>query len=67
MTQETETKKVYLGDGAYAEYDGYGIQISCDRRGLKHYVYLEPEVLAALENFVAACYSGRVKELGAVT
>lgn len=39
--------KFYIGDGAYAEHDGYGWKLSTNRMGLEHWVYLEPEVLAA--------------------
>lgn len=41
----------YLGDGAFASFDGFGITVSTDRDGVEHYVCLEPEVFAALMKF----------------
>lgn len=41
----------YLGDGAYASFNGSQITLSTDRDGVEHYVYLEPEVFAALMTF----------------
>lgn len=46
MTQKLET---YIGDGVYAEYDGYGITLYTVRSGgEKHYIYLEPRELNTL-------------------
>lgn len=44
--------KIYLGDGAYAEYDGYGVKVTAEN-GIRatDTVYLEPDVLKALINF----------------
>ncbi len=52
MPQENVT---YLGDGVYAEYDGLGVWLRtgdhrvtlCDEK-----IYLEPQVLEALSQFV---------------
>lgn len=46
--------KRYLGDGAYVEYDGFGLVLTAED-GIRatNTVYLEPEVLAELERFVA--------------
>ena len=42
----------YIGDGAYAIFDGYGIWLHAnDLHSPSDKVYLEPEVLAALERF----------------
>lgn len=41
-------EKVYIGDGAYAMFDGYGITVSAERGYTEHYVYLEPSVMANL-------------------
>lgn len=43
--------KDYLGDGVYAEYDGYHIALTVDRSGQTETVYLEPQVFAALVRF----------------
>ena len=46
--------KQYLGDSVYAEFDGYGITLTTwngypdDPRNT---IYLEPQVLAALEDY----------------
>lgn len=49
-----KTRKAYIGDGVYAEFDGYHIWLytsngvtDSDR------IALEPEVLANLNNFAA--------------
>ena len=49
----SDKKKVYLGDGAYAEYDGYGVRLTTEN-GVEttNSIYLEPEVYAALTAFV---------------
>lgn len=41
--------KVYLGDGAYAEFDGHGITLTTES-GIEttNAIYLEPNVYAAL-------------------
>jgi len=49
----TDTK-VYLGDGAYAEYDGYGVVLTTSN-GLEitNTIYLEPAPFAALLRILA--------------
>ena len=43
----------YLGDGVYAQYDGCGIWLLAnDHKHPTDRVYLEPEVLAALNRFL---------------
>lgn len=45
--------KTYLGDGAYAEFDGYGISITAENGvSTTNRIYLEPEVYIALTEFV---------------
>lgn len=51
----------YIGDGVYAEWDGYGIKLRTDRdhseakvneyAQITHWIYLEPEVIVALNHF----------------
>ena len=49
--KETED---YIGDGVYTMYDGFGIWLYAnDPRHPTDKIYLEPEVLAALNRFVA--------------
>ena len=42
--------KEYLGDGVYAEFDGYGIWLRANVPNTDN-IYLEPVVLAALRAF----------------
>lgn len=45
--------KTYLGDGAYAEFDGYAIVLTTED-GIRatNRIVLEPEVWSALSRFV---------------
>lgn len=47
-------KETYLGDGAYARFDGFQIWVWADRDGRRHEVALEPEAFAALVKFDAS-------------
>lgn len=42
-------QKIYLGDGAYARFDGYGIELTAEN-GIEatDHVYVEPDALVAL-------------------
>lgn len=53
-------EKVYLGDGAYAESDGYGIWITTED-GIRttNRVYLEPEVFVALKAYANRVWGNR--------
>ena len=46
--------KVYLGDGCYVEFDGYGLVLTTEN-GISetNRIVLEPEVYRALVEFVA--------------
>jgi len=47
--REGGMKKVYLGDGLYAEFDGFQFRLYTDREdGFRHEVYLDADVLKAL-------------------
>jgi hypothetical protein len=49
-----EKLKTYLGDGAYAEFDGFAIILTTENgMTVQNTVVLEPEALRALERFVA--------------
>lgn len=52
-TISLDRDKVYLGDGLYAEYDGWQIKLYASN-GVEatDTVYLEPSVLAAFERYV---------------
>jgi hypothetical protein len=45
--QDSDWKR-YLGDGVYADFDGYHIVLSTEREYGIHTIYLEPSVLSAL-------------------
>jgi len=45
-------KETYLGDGLYAKFDGFGIELKAERDGMTHWVYLEPNVYLELTNFM---------------
>jgi hypothetical protein len=51
------SKETYLGDGLYASFDGYMITLRAPRENGDHFVCLEPEVLAALQTYVARLFA----------
>ena len=57
----TQNQKHYLGDGAYAEFDGFGLWVTTEN-GIEvtNRIYLEPEVMASLLR-VAGQYFDRDK------
>jgi len=49
---EVKEQEDYIGDGVYVAYDGYGIQLGAnDARHPTDMIYLEPDVLEALNRF----------------
>lgn len=53
---------VYLGDGLYAEFDGWQIELyASDGIHKTNQVYLEPTVLAAFNRYVDALRAGDAK------
>ena len=51
--------KDYLGDGVYAEFDGYGVKLTTENGfGPSNTIVLEPEVLNALNR-----YLGRIRQI----
>ncbi len=51
--------KVYLGDAVYAEYDGYHLKLTTeDGFSSTNTIYLEPEVLHALEVYIRTVHNG---------
>lgn len=56
-----ENNKEYLGDGLYAIYDGYSIELRAnDLDNPTDKVYLNPEVLANFFNFVETLKKRRI-------
>lgn len=47
-TPKAEFPEIYLGDGLYAQYHGYDLQLRAPRNEGDHSVFLEPRMLAAL-------------------
>jgi hypothetical protein len=45
---------VYLGDGLYGEFDGYGIKLRAERDDRAHWVYLNPEVMESFLTWIKA-------------
>jgi hypothetical protein len=47
-------KKEYIGDAVYAEFDRYGALVLTTENGISvtNRIVLEPEVLAALEDYI---------------
>lgn len=59
-----EYPKDYLGDGVYALYDGFGINLHAnDHRNPTDRIYLEPAVLDALNKFDKRCTAWRKEHL----
>ena len=48
---DTANFRTYIGDGVYAEDDGFGIWLTTKRENGTHRIYLEPMVLAALNEW----------------
>ena len=59
-----EKPQEHLGDGVYAEFDGFGILLKAnDHRFPTDKIYLEPEVLTALNRFAERMAERRGREL----
>ena len=48
---KSPSNEAYLGDGVYAEFDGFGITLYTDRLEGRHWIYFEPDVMKALDEF----------------
>lgn len=53
MTGWTET---YIGDGVYARFDGYGVELRAPREHGDHTIVLEPDVLASLIEYLGTLH-----------
>lgn len=47
--------KAYLGDGVYAKFDGWMIELNGNANGRDNKIYLEPNVYDALVKFAKHC------------
>jgi hypothetical protein len=56
MTKPGHIKETYLGDGLYASFDGYQIKLRAPRINGDSEVFLEPEVVRALADYIATLY-----------
>jgi hypothetical protein len=52
-------KETYLGDGAYASYDGFSIWLRAPREHGDHFVALEPQVFESFLQFAQQCGAWR--------
>jgi len=48
-------KQEYLGDGVYAKWDGYQIELRANDPDSEDVIYIEPRVLDALVQFLERC------------
>ena len=51
MSEQYEVE-TYLGDGLYASFDGWQVRLRAPRLEGDHVVYLEPDVLDQLDEFI---------------
>ena len=45
--------QTYIGDGVYAEYDGFGVWLTTERENGTHRIYLEPQMIEDLGKSMA--------------
>ena len=45
-------KKIYIGDGVYAEYDGFQYRLSTDRGAETHEIFLDHQVLRQFFDYI---------------
>lgn len=53
------TEKEYLGDGVYAQFDGYQVWLSV---GLHSVIAIDPDVLGRLNDYWARCLRRAARE-----
>jgi len=63
MNEKGVQVKAYLGDAVYADFDGYSIVLTTEN-GIEttNTIVMEPEVWAALKDYVAALKEDGPKE-----
>ena len=54
-------KKQYIGDGVYADFDGYPIVLTTERDGRIETIYLEDSVLSDLFSYISRVKKVRVE------
>lgn len=54
----------YLGDGVYAEFDGYHIWLSAERDGFTHRIAIEAQVLDSLVSYALRVRAGFAPPVG---
>lgn len=55
--QQKKVEDMYLGDGVYAAFDGWGIQLDLRAQDNTTRIYLEPSVQTALDRYRDICYT----------
>ncbi len=58
----SESNEVYLGDGLYASFDGWSVNLRAPRENGDHWVGIEPEVWKNLLEFRRAAIAGLREE-----
>lgn len=43
--------KEYIGDGVYVWWDGFSLHLTTERNDGTHFIYIEPQMLNALNNY----------------
>lgn len=57
MDKPMSRHKDYMGDGVYVAFDGCGFDLTAENGiSVQHFIYLEPEVIAALLRYVKRIY-----------
>ena len=62
MNQENKKPVENMGDGLYAEFDGYGLSIRLGSHDSREAAYIEPSVLKRLNDFYKQCTEGKNHE-----
>ena len=53
-------KKTYLGDGLYAQYDGYHVVLSTLREDVEHFVALDSDVIYEFMRFLEKVFGVKI-------
>lgn len=57
MSRITINRETYLGDGLYARFDGYQIDLRAPRETGDDHCYLDPTVAQNLRLFIQDCWT----------
>lgn len=56
------TEKTYLGDGCYATFDGYGVELTTENGiATTNTIYVEPQVYGALVQYWERCRAAKAE------